>query len=54
MRVKDLLERAGVKAGAVDLAMSARDGYTESIPIDKALNGDVIAVYEMNGVAAAR
>ncbi len=50
VRLKDLLERAGVKAGAVDLAMSARDGYTESMPIDKALNGDVIAVYEMNGV----
>ena len=50
VRVKDLLEKAGVKSGAVDLAMSARDGYTESMPIDKALNGDVIAVYEMNGV----
>jgi hypothetical protein len=49
VRVKDLLERAGVKSGAVDLALSARDGYTESFPIEKALNGDVIAVYEMNG-----
>ena len=50
VRLKDLLDRAGVQSGAVDLAMSARDGYTDSIPIDKALNGDVIAVYEMNGV----
>ncbi len=50
VRLKDLLERAGVKNGAVDLALSARDGYTDSITIDKALNGEVLAVYEMNGV----
>jgi hypothetical protein len=50
VHLKDLLERAGVKSGAVDLVIGARDGYTDSIPIDKALNGDVIAVYEMNGV----
>jgi hypothetical protein len=49
VRLKDLLDRAGVKSGVVDLALSARDGYTESMPIDRALNGDVIAVYEMNG-----
>lgn len=50
VRLKDLLERAGVKSGAVDLVLGARDGYTDSIPIDRALNGDVLAVYEMNGV----
>ena len=49
VRVKDLLERAGVKAGAVDVALYARDGYAESFPIAKALDPDVIAVYEMNG-----
>lgn len=49
-RLKDILERAGVQAGAVDLVLGAADGYTDSIPIDRALNGDVIAVYEMNGV----
>ncbi len=51
VRLKDLLERAGVKPGAVDLALTARDGYTESFPIARALADDpaVIAVYEMNG-----
>lgn len=49
VRVKDLLERAGVKPGAVDLKLTASDGYTESFPIAKALTPDVLAVYEMNG-----
>lgn len=51
VRVKDLLERAGVKPGAVDLALYARDGYTESFPIARALAAEpaVLAVYEMNG-----
>jgi DMSO/TMAO reductase YedYZ molybdopterin-dependent catalytic subunit len=48
VRLKDLLEKAGVKPGAVDVSLSARDGYTESFPIEKALDPDVIAVYEMN------
>lgn len=49
VRLADLLTRAGVKAGAVDLKLTAGDGYTESFPIAKALTPDVLAVYEMNG-----
>jgi DMSO/TMAO reductase YedYZ molybdopterin-dependent catalytic subunit len=49
VRLKDLLEKAGVKPGAVDVSLYAADGYTESFPIEKALDPDVIAVYEMNG-----
>lgn len=49
VRLKDILDRAGVQAGAIKLVLGASDGYTDSIAIDKALNGDVIAVYEMNG-----
>jgi len=49
-RLKDILERAGVQSSAIKLVLGASDGYTDSIAIDKALNGDVIAVYEMNGV----
>lgn len=48
VRLRDLLDRAGVKAGAVDLAIGAHDGYTDSIPINTALNGNVLAVYAMN------
>jgi DMSO/TMAO reductase YedYZ molybdopterin-dependent catalytic subunit len=49
VRLKDLLERAGVRSDAVDLMIGASDGYTESFPIAKALTPDVLAVYEMNG-----
>ncbi len=49
-RLKDILERAGVQSSAIKLVLGASDGYTDSIAIDKALNGDVIAIYEMNGV----
>ena len=48
-RLKDILDRAGVQPNAIKLVLGASDGYTDSIAIDKALNGDVIAVYEMNG-----
>lgn len=48
-RLKDILDRAGVQSNAIKLVLGASDGYTDSIAIDKALNGDVIAVYEMNG-----
>ncbi|HEX5506725.1 MAG TPA: molybdopterin-dependent oxidoreductase, partial [Thermomicrobiales bacterium] len=49
VRLKDLLDKAGVKPGAVDLQLTAADGYTESFPIQKALSPEVLAVYEMNG-----
>ena len=49
VRVRDLLEAARVKAGAVDLQLTARDDYIESFPIAKALDHDTLAVYEMNG-----
>lgn len=49
VRLADLLEQAGVKPGAVDLKLTAADGYTESFPIAKALSRDVLVVYEMNG-----
>lgn len=47
--LKDLLERAGVQPGAVDLKFTCADDYTESITIEKALSSDVRLVYEMNG-----
>ena len=49
VRVRDLLERAGVQPGAVDLHLLASDGYSESFPIARALEPDTLAVYEMNG-----
>lgn len=47
--LRDLLNRAGVRAGTVDIALRCADGYTESIPLHKAMEPDVVLAYEMNG-----
>lgn len=49
VRLKDLLERAGLKEGVVDVALKASDDYTDSIPLDRAMNEATILAYEMNG-----
>ncbi|MFP5261784.1 MAG: molybdopterin-dependent oxidoreductase [Blastocatellia bacterium] len=51
VRLKDLLERAGLKEGVVDIVVRASDDYADSIPIDRAMNEATILVYEMNGEA---
>jgi DMSO/TMAO reductase YedYZ molybdopterin-dependent catalytic subunit len=35
--LRDLLDRAGIKAGATELILRARDGYSDSFPLPKAL-----------------
>jgi DMSO/TMAO reductase YedYZ molybdopterin-dependent catalytic subunit len=49
VKLADLLSRAKPKKGAVDLLMSAADGYTDSIPYRKALDPDVVLVWQMGG-----
>jgi DMSO/TMAO reductase YedYZ molybdopterin-dependent catalytic subunit len=49
VRMKDLLERAGLKEGVVDITLHASDGYTDSIALERALNEATLLVYEMNG-----
>ncbi|MCC6744361.1 MAG: molybdopterin-dependent oxidoreductase [Acidobacteria bacterium] len=44
-----LLEAAGVAAGAVDLAFTALDDYTDSIAIERAMRPGCMLAYEMNG-----
>ena len=56
-RLKDVLDRAGIKAGSVDIAFNGLDypplasvpDLVKSLPVDKALASDVIIAYEMNG-----
>jgi DMSO/TMAO reductase YedYZ molybdopterin-dependent catalytic subunit len=49
VRLRDLLARAGGPAGkTTKVAFRCADGYTESIPLDDALNPDTLVVYEMN------
>jgi DMSO/TMAO reductase YedYZ molybdopterin-dependent catalytic subunit len=45
----DLLAEAGVKPDAVDLLLTAFDEYTDSIPVDRAVNPETLLAYEMNG-----
>ena len=48
----DLLARAGgVKAGADTVIFYAADGYTESLPLSKALTPTTLLALRMNGVA---
>lgn len=56
-RVRDVLGMAGIKPGSVDVAFDGLDrgtipsvpDYVKSLPVDKALEEDVIIAYEMNG-----
>ncbi|HWO02084.1 MAG TPA: molybdopterin-dependent oxidoreductase [Blastocatellia bacterium] len=49
VKLKDILERAGVKSGVVDILLRARDDYADSIPLDRATADGTLLVYEMNG-----
>jgi DMSO/TMAO reductase YedYZ molybdopterin-dependent catalytic subunit len=44
-----VLNRSGVGSGAVKLIMEGEDGYTDSIPIERALNPEPMIVWKMNG-----
>lgn len=49
VRLKELLQRAGLKPGVVDIALRASDDYLDSIPLDRAMQEGTLLVYEMNG-----
>jgi DMSO/TMAO reductase YedYZ molybdopterin-dependent catalytic subunit len=56
-RLKDVLNSAGLKAGTVDVSFNGLDkpplptvpDFVKSLPVDKALEDDLIVAYEMNG-----
>jgi len=50
----DLLERAELRAGAVDVVLYSADGYTDSIPLAKAMQKDTMLAFEMNGEVLPR
>jgi DMSO/TMAO reductase YedYZ molybdopterin-dependent catalytic subunit len=47
--LKNLLDEAGVKEGAVDVKFHCSDDYEDSITIDKAMDPNVIVVVGLNG-----
>ncbi len=49
VKLADLLQKAKPKKGVVDLLLQAVDGYTNSIAYQKALDPDVMLVWEMGG-----
>lgn len=53
VRLRDLLDRAGVHAGVADIKLTAAEGYTESIPLAKAMEDTTLVVYGIDGQALA-
>ncbi len=50
VRLSDILDRAGVQAGATALRFHSFDGaYTESLTLDQARRADVLVAYELEG-----
>jgi DMSO/TMAO reductase YedYZ molybdopterin-dependent catalytic subunit len=48
--VKILLEEAGYSPDTVHVVFYAKDGFSSSIPLEKALQEDTILAYEMNDI----
>ncbi|GGJ88334.1 hypothetical protein GCM10008939_35480 [Deinococcus aquiradiocola] len=53
-RLSELLKAAGVQPGAKYLLWEAADGYTESLPLGRALEDDVLLVHTLNGAPLNR
>ena len=49
VRLRDLLERAGIPAATREIRFNCADGYTESIPLATANDPQTILVHLMNG-----
>ena len=55
VKVSELLDRAGVQAGAGALRFHSFDGtYTESLTLEQAVRPDVLCAYEMEGDTVSR
>ena len=56
-RLKDILNKAGIKPGSTQISIDGLDGppvetvpdLVKSLPMDKALEEDILVAYEMNG-----
>ncbi len=49
IRLRDLLQKSGVKPEAKVVVFRCADGYHTAIPIEKAMHEDTLLAYEMNG-----
>jgi len=56
-RLRDILKEAGIKADSVEVSFDGLDGpplpsvpdFVKSLPLDKAMEDDIMVAYEMNG-----
>jgi hypothetical protein len=52
--LRDLLNRAGLQPGVVDIVLRASDGYRDSIPLSRAMSDSTMLAYKMNGAPLTR
>jgi DMSO/TMAO reductase YedYZ molybdopterin-dependent catalytic subunit len=52
--LRDVLEQAGIGSTTLDLICRGSNGYSDSIPLSKALEPTTLLVYGMNGTTLAR
>ena len=50
VRLKTLLDRSGPRPEAYDVVFHAADGYSDSLPVERAMMDDMLIAYRMNGV----
>ena len=49
VRLSAILEEAGLRPDVVDISFEAADGFTNAVSRGRAMSGNVLVVYEMNG-----
>ena len=54
VRLRDLLQEAGLSSDAVDVVFHAADGYSDSLRVSRAMGEDVLVAVKMNGVPLPR
>jgi DMSO/TMAO reductase YedYZ molybdopterin-dependent catalytic subunit len=50
VRLRDVLEAAGVKPGGTELVLRAADGYSDSFPLELAMDESVLLAVSQNGL----
>lgn len=49
VRMRDLIQASGLKAGAYEVVIHGADAYTDTFEIDKAMAEETLVVYQING-----
>lgn len=53
VKLANVLKQAGVKDGVVEIVFTSADGYSESLPLESAMNDNTLIAYATNGEALA-